>query len=52
MRTDWLKMLDDYWDEKDTPYSYDQIFWTGWLYKYFNEMPLDKAIESVYLTWK
>ena len=26
MQTDWLQMLDEYWDEKDTPYSDDIDF--------------------------
>ena len=45
-------MLDDYWDEKDTTYSYYYAFWPDWLYQYFNDLPLGEAIESAYLTWK
>ena len=33
MQTDWLQMLDDYWGEKYTYYSYDYDFWPDWLYK-------------------
>ena len=36
VRTYWLQMLDDYWDEKDTTYSYDYDLWPDWLYQYFN----------------
>ena len=36
MRPDWLQMLDDYWDEKDTPYSYYSDLCPDWLYQYFN----------------
>ena len=35
MKTDWLHMLDDYWNEKDTPYSDEYDFWSDWLYQYF-----------------
>ena len=42
-------MLDDYWDEKYTPYSDDYCSWPDWLYKYFNELPLGESIESAYL---
>ena len=52
MQTDWLQILDEYWDEKDTPYSRDFYFWPDWLYQYSNELPLHKAIESAYLTCK
>ena len=45
-------MLDDYWEEKDTPYSDDSGLWTNGMYKYFNELPLYEAIERAYLTWK
>ena len=44
-------MLDEYWDEKDTPYSDDFYFWPDWLFQYNNEMPLDEDIVSYYLTW-
>ena len=26
MQTDWLQTLDEYWDERDTPQSYDYGF--------------------------
>ena len=29
MRTDWLQMLDEYWDEKGTPYLDYFDFWPG-----------------------
>ena len=45
-------MLDEYWDEKYTPYSDYFDFCPDWLYQYFNEMLLGKEIESAYLTWK
>ena len=32
MLTDWLQMLDDQWDEKDTPYSVIHYFWFDWLF--------------------
>ena len=52
MRTDWMQMLDDYWYEKDTPYSDDYDFQSDWFYQYFNELPLGEAIGYDYLTWK
>ena len=30
MRIDWLQMLDEYWDEGDTPYSGGFDFWPEW----------------------
>ena len=45
-------MLYEYWVERYTPYSDYFEFWTEWLFKYFNEMPLVEAIESAYLMWK
>ena len=44
MRTNWLQILDEYWDEKYTPYSYDSDFWPDFLYKYLNELPLYESI--------
>ena len=35
-----------------TLYSDYFCFWTNWLHKYFNEMPLGEAIESAYRIWK
>ena len=52
MKIDWLQMVDEYWDERDTPYSDDFEFYTEWLFQYFNELPLGESIESAYLTWK
>ena len=52
MRKDWLHMLYDYWDEKDTPYPDDYYFWTNLLYQYFNELSLGEAIEQQRLTPK
>ena len=52
MQTDWLQMLDEYWDKKYTPYSDYYDFQPDWLYQYFNELPLGKAIESAYIMWK
>ena len=51
MRSDWLHMLDDYWDEKYTPYSDDDCFWPDWLYQYVNELPIGEAIKSAYITY-
>ena len=51
MQKYWLHMLDDYWDEKYTPYSDDDYFWHDWLYQYFNELPIGEAIESAYITY-
>ena len=45
-------MLDEYWDEKYTPYWDDFYFCPDWLYQYFNEIPLGESIESAYLKWK
>ena len=44
MQTDWLHMLDEYWDEVDTHYSRDFQFWPEWLFQYYNELPLGEAI--------
>ena len=52
IRTYWLQMLDEYFDEKDTPYSDDFDLWPDQLYQYFNELPLYKSIESDYFMWK
>ena len=49
MLTDWLNILDDYRDEKDTTYSYYYGFCPDWLYQYFNELFLGESIESAYL---
>ena len=46
MQTDWLKMLDVYWDEKDISYSDNFDYWPDWLLKYYNELTLVEAIES------
>ena len=45
-------MLDEYWDEKDKPYSDDFDFRPDWLYQYLNKLPLGEAIGIAYLTWK
>ena len=52
MRTDFPQILDECWDEKYTPYSYDFDLWPDWLFQYYNELPLGEYIESAYLTWK
>ena len=52
MITDWLNILDEYWDERDTTYSDHFDLWPDWLYKYFNELMLGEAIENSYLMWK
>ena len=52
MRTGWLQMLDDYCNERDTPYSDYYDFWPDWLYPYLNELTLGEAIESYDLMWK
>ena len=44
--TDWLQMLDDNWDEKDTSYLDDPDLWLDWFYKYFNEILLHEDIKS------
>ena len=51
MQTDWLQMLDECWDEKDTPYPDDYDFWPDWLYQHFNRLQLREVIESAYITW-
>ena len=50
MRTDWLHMLDEYWDESDAPYSDDFDLCTYWLFQYYNELPLGKEIACAYIT--
>ena len=52
MQKYWLQILDEYWDEKDIPYSDYYDFWTYWFYQYFNEISLGESIKSAYLTWK
>ena len=52
IRIDQLHMLDEYWHEKDTPYSDYVDLWPSWLFKYYNELTLGESIESDYLTWK
>ena len=52
LRTDFPQMLDEYWDERDTPISDGFDFWPDWLFQYYNELPLGEDIESAYLTWK
>ena len=52
IQADWLHMLDEYWDERDTPYPDGFDFWPDWLFKYYNDQPLVESIESAYLTWK
>ena len=52
MKTDWLHMLDEQWEEINTPYSDEFGFWPEWMFLYFNKMPLGESIESAYLMWK
>ena len=52
MRTDWLHMLDEYWDGVDTPYAGGFYLWTEWLFQYYNELPLCESIESAYIVCK
>ena len=52
IQTYWLQMLDEYWDERDTPYSDDFELRPEWLFQHFNELPLGEAIGNTYLTWK
>ena len=50
-RTYWIQMLDEYWDEKSTPYTDDQDLWPYWLYEYFNEILSGESIGSDDITW-
>ena len=52
MQTYWLQILDEYWDEKDTPHSEYFNLWPDWLFQYYNELVLGESIESAYLKWK
>ena len=52
IRTDWLHVLDENWEERDATYLNDFEFWTEWLFQYFNELKLGEAIESDYIMWK
>ena len=52
MQTDWLNMLDEYWDERDTPYSDDVLFWSEWQFQYYNELQIFEDFGSAYLIWK
>ena len=52
MKTDWLQILDEQWEELDTPYSDYFGFWPECMFLYFNEMPLGESIESSYFMWK
>ena len=51
MITEWLKKNES-WDDGDKSYLGGSDFWSQWLFKHYDELPLDEAIESVYLTWK
>ena len=51
-QTDWLHMLYEYWEERDTPYQDDFDSWHNQFFKYLNEIPLCEAIESAYIMWK
>ena len=51
MRTEWIKMLEKYWDGGDKPYSSSYYFWPQWLFKYNDELPICEAIETYHLTW-
>ena len=51
IRTEWLKMLYKYWDERDKSFSGYFDFWPQWLFQYYNELPIVESIEIVYLTW-
>ena len=52
MKTNCMKTLDEYWVEGHTSLSDDFNFWTECLFQYYNELPLDEAIESDYIVWK
>ena len=52
MRIDWLKILDEYWDKKDTLHSDGFDFWPGRLFQYYNGLPLGDAIEIAHLVGK
>ena len=52
MQIEWLQMLDEHWDEKDTSYSDDFYLWPDWLFQYHNELSWGEVIESAYLMWK
>ena len=45
-------MLDEYWDEENTPFSNASEFWPQWLFQYNNKLPLCENIEIAYLIWK
>ena len=47
--TDWIHVLDKYWDEGYIPYSNDFDLWPEWLFQYYNELTLGESIESAYL---
>ena len=47
-----MKMIDEYWDEGDTPYSDHFEFWPHWLLQYYHQLPLGESIESGYLMGK
>ena len=40
----WIYMLDEYWDEVDTPYSGNFYLWPKWLSRYYNELNLGEII--------
>ena len=46
MITECLKILYEYWDEEDTPYSNSFYFLPQILFQYFNEFPIVESIES------
>ena len=49
MQIDWLHILDEYWCEKDTPYSDGFDLCLDWMFQYCNELTLGKSFESAYI---
>ena len=47
-----MKMLYEYGDEGDIPYSGGFYFWSEWLFRYYNKLPLGESIEIYHLMWK
>ena len=49
MITEWLQILDKYWDEENTSYSSSYDLWPQWLFQYDYELTIYEYIEITYL---
>ena len=52
MITEWLQMLDKYWDEENMSYSSSSGLWPQWLFQYDYILRIYEDIESTYFKLK